>query len=387
MAYCTIPCAPDYKRYIIVFFDDHLYLNHNLPFGIASAVGLQGEVAGAVLCIWDSLKIAPVKKWVDDISPFRFPSAQGAYCGISGGKIYRYDYDYDSIKQVIAPLGVPWHREKGQPFGDVVDYLGFSWDIPSCSVTLTISKHRKYIVRLSQFLSTYVHWRVPKEEGERVAGYLQHCTFVFPSGQSYLASIYAWLASFPSKHAHRYMPHSLVSDLKWWLHVLQSQHTPHLLFPKPPTRDYDVWVDASSDHGIGLLWKSKWYFWRMHDSWHGSPGEGQDIGWLEAIAIELAIRLAVSYDIKDADILIHSDNEGVIQAFRKGHSCNHMVNMCIRHSDLILSQQNLSITLLHIASALNLADPVSCGIFPNQSLHLSPPPSLPPDLAEWFHDA
>ena len=73
-AYCTIPIKPDHKRYLIVHFDNLFYIDHDIPFGLASASGLQGEVADATIDIWKHLDISPAVKWVDDFSVFRFPS-------------------------------------------------------------------------------------------------------------------------------------------------------------------------------------------------------------------------------------------------------------------------------------------------------------------------
>ncbi|KAG2151959.1 RanBP1 domain-containing protein [Suillus cothurnatus] len=41
-----------------------------------------------------------------------------------------------------------------------------------------------------------------------------------------------------------------------------SSHDPLDISPLPPTRDYRIWVDASTDTGIGLLWNDRWAFWR-----------------------------------------------------------------------------------------------------------------------------
>ncbi|KAN0101067.1 hypothetical protein V8E55_001051 [Tylopilus felleus] len=140
------------------------YLDHNLPFGIASAASLQGEVAGATLKIWKSLGVGPSKKWVNDISVLRFSTFNGKFLGICNGEVYHYDYDLTRMKELIAPLGVPWHQEKGQTFKDTVKYLSFLWNLPSRSVTLTSSKHCKYIIQLELFLTSFEHTQVPKEE-------------------------------------------------------------------------------------------------------------------------------------------------------------------------------------------------------------------------------
>lgn len=146
-------------------------------------------------------------------------------------------------------------------------------------------------------------------------------------------------------------------------------------------------MDASTGHGVGLLWKYQWYFWETREDWRGSPGEGRNISWLEAVGIEMAIRLISLHSIHDADLLIRSDNEGAIHTFRKGCSRNHMVNACIKRTEAILAEHNLSITLLYVPSESNLADPISRGIFPNITLHIVSPPSLPNDISRWFQHA
>ncbi|RDB16022.1 hypothetical protein Hypma_003463 [Hypsizygus marmoreus] len=246
-AYRTVPVKPDHKRYLVVHFEGKFYIDHDVPFGLTSALGLQGEVADATLDIWEYQNTSPAVKWVDDFSIFRFPSADGLFHGISNGHEYTYNYDVAYIKDVIAPLGIPWHKEKGQDFLDTFSYVGFLWDLPN---------------------KTVVH--------------------------------------------------------------LSEAQIPHSLAPLTPTRDYNIWVDASTDWGIGLLWGGQWDAWRLLDGWRGP---GRDIGWLEGVGIELAILATRAMGIHNADILIRSDNEGVIGAFTKGRSANFMTNLSIHRSD------------------------------------------------------
>lgn len=104
--------------------------------------------------------------------------------------------------------------------------------------------------------------------------------------------------------------------------------------PARPTRNYNIWVDASTEWGIGLLWGSHWAAWRLLDGW---KGPSRDIGWLEGIAVELTILALKVMGVRNANILIRSDNEGVIGAFSKGRCSNFMMNLSIRHSDETLS--------------------------------------------------
>lgn len=127
--------------------------------------------------------------------------------------------------------------------------------------------------------------------------------------------------------------------------------------PARPTRNYNIWVDASTEWGIGLLWGSHWAAWRLLDGW---KGPSRDIGWLEGIAVELTILALKVMGVRNANILIRSDNEGVIGAFSKGRCSNFMMNLSIRHSD----EAGISTTLIYVNTVDNLADPISCSCLP-----------------------
>jgi hypothetical protein len=169
------------------------------------------------------------------------------------------------------------------------------------------------------------------------------------------------------------------SHMDWNL----SDHLPCKLTPQPPTHDYGIWVDASTNQGIGLLWNSRWAFWHIDENWHGPS---RDIGWLEAIAVELAICLIYNKGITDADMLIRSDNQGVIASFQKGHCLNHLINMSIRRSEELLWKVRLSLTFTYVTLASNLADPISRGILPSITSCLASPPSLPLEISSFRNE-
>jgi len=49
-------------------------------------------------------------------------------------------------------------------------------------------------------------------------------------------------------------------------------------------RDLDIAVDASKSWGIGVVIDNQWDAWCWKARWHF---EGRNIGWAEAIAVEL----------------------------------------------------------------------------------------------------
>jgi hypothetical protein len=121
----------------------------------------------------------------------------------------------------------------------------------------------------------------------------------------------------------------------------------------------------------------------MAPDWQHAPG--CDIGWGEAIAIELAILCADALGLRNAHILIRSDNDGFIGAFRCGRSRNFMVNQCIRRSDIISMSCNFSFSYVYVPSEDNLADPISRGVgvpgYSPISVGISLPDTLTPFLS------
>jgi hypothetical protein len=381
-AYRTIPILPDHKRYLVVRYHDQFFLDHNLPFGAASASGLQGEVADATQDIWEHANVGPTWKWVDDFFIVRVPDPNGPFTGISNGILYRYRYDLHSAKAYIGPINIPWHPSKGADFGDVRDYVGYTFDFPNRSVSLPESKRLKYVFRLQSFLDTFRNRQVFKRDAEKIAGTLTHCAFVFLHGRTYLSNLYRWIADYPNDFVPRFMRSAVISDLGWWLDLLKSNHSPRSLTPRPPTRDYDVWVDASTGSGIGISWNGLWDAWHLREGWRNPIGH--DIGWLETIAVEFAIRISSQFGISNADILIRSDNEGVIGAFKKGRCSNLASNMSIRRSEQILRSANLSISLIYVNTTINLADPISRNILPSSSQRIPFCIPLPAELTPFI---
>lgn len=382
-AYRTVPTKPDHKRYTVIHFEGFFYIDHNVPFGVASAHGLQGEIADATVDIWRGLGVKPVVKWVDDFNPFRFPTLDGAYEGISDGVKYRYDYDLTRIKHIISPLGIPWHGTKGQEFGDTFAYIGFEWNLPRKCVYLSEKKRVKHLTKVIEFMAAYTNTPAPRKAVESLIGSLSHISFVYRRGSSYLRNLIAWLTTFVSQDdfQRRWPPHSVQTELRWWANQLSLTSFIRYLHPKGPTADYDIWVDASTGWGIGILWNGRWDAWRTTPLW---KAKGRDIGWLESVAIELVIRVAEAHGIKDQDFLIRSDNEGAIGAYRKGRSRNFESNLCVRRSEEILDRSNLSITLLYVETSTNLSDCVSRGDLPPASERLDIPYSFPSELSPYF---
>jgi len=52
----------------------------------------------------------------------------------------------------------------------------------------------------------------------------------------------------------------------------------------------DIWANASTSWGIGLIVSDHWASWQLKEGWKSN---GRDIGWVESIALEVAVLWAV----------------------------------------------------------------------------------------------
>ena len=131
----------------------------------------------------------------------------------------------------------------------------------------------------------------------------------------------------------------------------------------------DIYVDTSTSLGVGLCVGNCWVAWRLVPGWNSG---GCDIGWEEAVALELAAMWLAETDQHDVCVVIRLDNKGVIDAFNKGRSRNLHHNDCLGRISLLLAISNTSVIPVFIPSRLNKADSLSCGILGSSEHHLLP---------------
>ena len=119
-----------------------------------------------------------------------------------------------------------------------------------------------------------------------------------------------------------------------------------------------MWVDASTSWGIGIIVAGAWDAWRLRSGW---TGHGRDIGWAEMIAVELAARYLESVGHSNCNLLIRSDNQGVVLSYTRGRSRNLQVNDAIARVGVIAMAANIQFILQYVPTDENKADPLSRG--------------------------
>ncbi|SJL01331.1 uncharacterized protein ARMOST_04651 [Armillaria ostoyae] len=264
-----------------------------------------------------------------------------------------------SLKDLIAMINIPWHKEKWSDFNFMFIYIGFYWDIQAKSVALPENKHLKYLQHVRNFIDLYQHDCAPLLQTLTLQGSLVHIAFVHLLGHSHLPLLFYFSSQFNgNKLSCRYLSKPLINDLHWREDALSPPDISCLLKPYGPTLILEIFMNASTDWRIGIIIDSFW------DAWHLIPGwkdQGWNIGWLEALAVELMIYTLEERGIHDVSVTVHSDNQGVIGSFDKGQSRSISMNLTIQRSHIVLKDKNIHLSLVYVASTMNPADSILCG--------------------------
>lgn len=311
--YRNSPIAPKHKAYIAVIWQNKIYVEHCAVFGLATSGGIQGHITDAAVAIFKYHGVDEVKKWVDDFVFFCIPTSHTSSESLD--PVFMYHIDLSTILQISKPLGIPWHSitNKGQDFTFMFDYFGFTWSLPrppsdfTCTVSLPDSKCLKLLAKVKAFICLS-HFPVNRKSCTSLHGSLQHVTFVYRDGRAYLPRMSTFMSKFKNHFTLFHVPSSIRHDLLWWQDLL-TRPSGSCTLTTWKTVDLDIWVDASTSWGIGIIVGTSWATWKLTPGW---KTEGRDIGWAESIALELAIAWIVSSDVHDALVIIRGDNTGVI---------------------------------------------------------------------------
>jgi hypothetical protein len=88
-----------------------------------------------------------------------------------------------------------------------------------------------------------------------------------------------------------------------------------------------LFCDASSSYGVGIVIDGRYDSLKFVHGWRTAHETPHDIGWAEALALELLIIfLFESCPLYNAHLLVHTDNTGVIGAWNKRSSRNEGIN-------------------------------------------------------------
>ena len=145
--------------------------------------------------------------------------------------------------------------------------------------------------------------------------------------------------------------------------------------------DVGGFSDASSTTGVGIVVSDKWRAWRLLPSWKSG---GRDIGWAEAVAMELLIRSILNASSYQG-IQVYGDNTGVVEGWWSGRSRNAETNRVFKRIHYLLDGHGAVLKTKYVNTRNNPADGPSRGVFSPTHLRL-PPVEIPDDVKPYIID-
>lgn len=265
--------SPAQQSSLCVFWRGKVYVDLALCFGLASSAGVFGSIADMLVAIYRAHGFGPIRKWVDDFLVIRLPDQH---------------FTEDDFMALTSAAGVPWSVPKTRTFASRQRFTGFDWDLANLTVSMPEEKRRACLDLLATWAVPEV--QVTMKEAAALHGKLVHMSIIFRLIRPFTRSIAGFAASFRSSRAQLRPPKSLLVDLRWIDMLLRELPNELPLLPSEPA-DIGWWGDASSSFGIGIVVGRFWAVWRYTPGVSVGPRKQYDIGWAEALAVELGSTL------------------------------------------------------------------------------------------------
>lgn len=332
-----------------------------------------------------------IRKWVDDFIIFLFgPTTPTSSSVIKPSSSSAFAI----IDNSATDLGIPLHPLKRQPFGYVILYVGFLWNLEVRSVELPLKKREKYLAKVIDLMQDIAEAGSEKRQCAlkpmlSVGGSLMHCTFVMKDARGFLVHIHKWLAKFPPdapRFQQRTVSDEVWKELEWWRGALSAPKISRTLLTPALNDLYEFWVDASSGTGLGMVFRLRgllhWDAWQWKEN---AMSGDRNIGWAEVVGLEFVTYAAAEFGLHDVLLRIRGDNQGAIAALNKRASRNIPSNESIIRITQNAAPLAITFSPIYVNTKINLADGPSRGM-PDQTMPRHRLEFAVPDCLQTFLD-
>ena len=227
-AYRNIPVHPDDRWLLGMVWEDKLFLDTALPFGLRSAPIIFNAVAEA-LSRKDGVK--EVDHYLDDFSLVGPP--QSTAC----------QEDLDTALGTCSRVGFPVAGEKTEGPVTRITLLGIELD----SVLLQLKLPGKKLEKLRELVAMWKRRKVCTKRD--LAGHLSHACKVIRPGRRFLRGLFGLISQFRRQDHMIRLNSAFRADLEWW-HVFATSWN-GVSMMREGTKNRDGEVEISGSWGCG----------------------------------------------------------------------------------------------------------------------------------------
>ena len=339
-AYRNIPVAPEDKYLLGLQWNNHIYIDQVLPFGLRSAPMIFSAIADALLWIMLKKGVSWGIHYIDDFLTIGAPASEEC---LQNTQIMQSVCDY---------AGLPVEPSKSVGPTTSLVFLGILIDSVKGELRLPQDK-------LAQLQITISQWRGRKACRKRellsLIGSLSHACKVVRSGRTFLRRLIELSTKATRLDHFIRLNADARADLEWWYQFISPWNGVSLLSPltiQAPLAS--IYSDASGTWGCGAICQCHWFQLEWDET-----SEKYHISIKELIPIVIATAIW-GHHFKGKTLHVRSDKVAAVAAINNQTSSVKEMAHLLRCLAFIAARFHLRIIASHIPGHLNeIADALS----------------------------
>ena len=338
-AYRMVPVHPADRLLLGMVWEESLFVDSALPFGLRSAPKIFNALADALEWLIRQEGLESVLHYLDD---FLIVAESESMCRAA----------LQSLLRVFARLEVPIAPDKLEGPSTVLTFLGIEMDTVAMSLRLPAEK-------LTELRGLVARWEgrsfCTLKELESLAGKLQHACKVVKPGRTFMRRMFELMKG--TRRGQRFVRLNVAfrSDLAWW-HLFMARWNGRAILASPEQAGprHHLFSDASGVFGCGAMWGVQWFQlpWPQESDY-------TSIAQKELIPVVIACILwgrAWSGQV----VVAHCDNTAAVEVINSGYSKDSIMMHLLRTLFFVKAHWELEVQAEHIPGRCNgLADAIS----------------------------
>ena len=341
-AFRLLPVHPSDRHLLGMSWNNALYIDTCLPFGLRSAPKLFNLLADFLAWVLEQKGVETLH-YLDDFLLAGPPTSN------------RCEKDLEEVKSTCEWLGIPLAMEKVTGPTTLLTFLGITLDTVQMEAHLPPEK-------LDRMRKTVALWLPKKKATKRdilsLVGLLQHATKIVRPGRTFVRRMYSTASKVRELHYYTRLGKEFRSDLSWWHLFLENWNGLSFMryIKATPRCHYTIQTDASGSWGCGAFFQGRWLQWQWPAQW-----VPLNIMAKEMVPIVLSCSVWGPLLAKHS-VLFECDNSSVVAALLNGTAKDNAVMHLLRVLWFFIAHYDIELLPKHIPGVANCsADHLSRG--------------------------
>ena len=299
-AFRLIPVHPDDRYLLGTKWNNQVFIDQQLPFGLRSAPVLFNGYADALEWIIRASGVSHILHYLDDFLVLGPPGSGMCKAAL------------DNMLSTCQSLGVPLAKDKIEGPTTSLVFLGIELDTVLMEARLPADKLQRLCLELQEWAARKCCRR---KELKHLLGVLNFACTVIPSGRSFLRRMFTLLHTVRGPNRFIRLNADFRSDLAWWIAFTRNWNGISFLQLSGIAEPTAVFfTDASGSWGCGAVWDTKWLQGQWPSQWEHTSIMVKELVPTVCAAAVWGPKWAGQH------VLCYCDNMSVVASLTKGLS-------------------------------------------------------------------